>query len=182
MSQMYPDYVYDANAYEFMAEADLAKGNKPAAAAMLTEYEKQGGRDPGRAEELGIAGRRTGRAARQRPPRSTASTTSIRWTKTCIAISAICGSRKITTPARSANTRRVLAMQPLDQASAQFDLAQAYFAAGQKDKAEDNVLQALEAAPDYRPAQKLLLQLQGSRERKIDRWLLPLKSIWIPPN
>ena len=50
--QMYPQYVYDANAYEFIAEADLAKGNKPAAAAILTEYEKQGGRDPEALKQL----------------------------------------------------------------------------------------------------------------------------------
>ncbi len=61
----------------------------------------------------------------------------------------------------------VVAMHPLDRASAQFDLAQAYFAAGQQDKAEDNVLAALEAAPDYRPAQKLLLQLEDSEKGKI---------------
>ena len=57
-------------------------------------------------------------------------------------------------------------MHPLDEASAQFDLAQAYFDAGQKDKAEENVLQALEAAPDYRPAQKLLLQLEDPEKGK----------------
>ena len=62
--------------------------------------------------------------------------------------------------------RRVVALHPLDKASAEFNLAQAYFAAGQRDKAEDNVLQALEAAPDYRPAQKLLLQLQDSEKGK----------------
>ncbi len=45
-------------------------------------------------------------------------------------------------------------------------LAQAYFDAGQKDKAEDNVLQALEAAPDFRPAQKLLLQIHSSEKGK----------------
>ena len=61
----------------------------------------------------------------------------------------------------------VLALHPLDKASAQFNLAHAYFAAGQKDKAEDHVLASLEAAPDYRPAQKLLLQLEGLREREI---------------
>ena len=60
----------------------------------------------------------------------------------------------------------MIALHPLDKASAQFNLAQAYFAAGQKDKAEDNVLQSLEAAPDYRPAQKLLLQLQDSEKGK----------------
>jgi len=62
--------------------------------------------------------------------------------------------------------RAVVAMHPLDKASAQFELAQAYFAAGQSDKAEENVLQALETAPDYRPAQKLLLQLQDSKKGK----------------
>jgi tetratricopeptide (TPR) repeat protein len=60
----------------------------------------------------------------------------------------------------------VVATQPLDKASAQFDLAQAYFAAGQTGKAEESVLQALETAPDYRPAQKLLLQLQDSKKGK----------------
>ena len=38
---MYPDYVYTANAYEFMAEADLAKGNKQAAAASADAITKR---------------------------------------------------------------------------------------------------------------------------------------------
>ena len=63
----------------------------------------------------------------------------------------------------------VIAMHPLDKASAEFNLAQAYFAAGQRDKAEENVLLALEAAPGYRPALKLLLQLQGFRGRENKR-------------
>jgi Tfp pilus assembly protein PilF len=62
-------------------------------------------------------------------------------------------------------------MHPLDKASAQFNLAQAYFAAGQKDKAETNVLAALEAAPDFRPAQKLLCRSKTPRKGN-DRWPL----------
>ena len=54
----------------------------------------------------------------------------------------------------------LVASNPLDKAGAEFSLAQAYFAAGQRDKAEDSVLAALETAPGYRPAQKLLLELQ----------------------
>ena len=54
----------------------------------------------------------------------------------------------------------LVATGPLDKAGAQFNLARAYFAAGQKDKAEESVLAALETAPGYRPAQKLLLELQ----------------------
>ena len=50
--QLYPDYVYPANPYEFMAQADLAKGNKQAAIAILTDYEKMGGRDPQALKQL----------------------------------------------------------------------------------------------------------------------------------
>ncbi len=50
--RMYPQYVYDANAYQFIAEADLAKDNKQAAAAILTDYEKEGGRDPATLKQL----------------------------------------------------------------------------------------------------------------------------------
>ena len=57
------------------------------------------------------------------------------------------------------------ASNPVDKAGAQFDLAQAYFAVGQMDKAEDSVLGALETAPGYRPAQKLLLELQKTPEK-----------------
>ena len=54
----------------------------------------------------------------------------------------------------------VVASNPIDKAGAEFHLAQAYLAAGQKDKAQESVLAALETAPGYRPAQKLLLELQ----------------------
>jgi tetratricopeptide (TPR) repeat protein len=59
----------------------------------------------------------------------------------------------------------VLASNPVDKAGAEYNLAQAYFAAGQKDKAQDSVLAALEVAPGYRPAQKLLLELQQTSSK-----------------
>ncbi len=43
----------------------------------------------------------------------------------------------------------VLAMKPLDMASAEFDVAKAYLAAGDKAKAEESVLASLEVAPGY---------------------------------
>ena len=60
----------------------------------------------------------------------------------------------------------VVAMKPLDKAWAEFDLAQAYYAAGDKAKAEETVLLSLEVAPGFKPAQKLLLELQASVERR----------------
>ena len=53
-----------------------------------------------------------------------------------------------------------VASQPVDKAGAEFHLAQAYLAAGQRDKAEDSLLAALEIAPGYRDAQKMLLELK----------------------
>ena len=58
----------------------------------------------------------------------------------------------------------VVASHPIDKAGAEFHLAQAYLAAGQKDKAQESVLAALEAAPGYRPAQKMLLELNQSQK------------------
>ena len=88
-------------------------------------------------------------------------------TKSCTATSATCGSRRRIIRARFANTPRWWRSHPLDKASAQFNLAQAYFAAGQRDKAEEHVLASLEAAPGFRPAQKLLLADRRLRERKM---------------
>ena len=55
-------------------------------------------------------------------------------------------------------------LKPLDQASAQYNLAHAYFAAGQRDQAEEHLLASLEAAPGYRPAQKLLLEIKDAEK------------------
>ena len=59
----------------------------------------------------------------------------------------------------------MVALNPLDKAGAQFKLAQAYYAAGQRDKAEESVLASLEAAPGYRPAQKLLLEIEHPEQK-----------------
>src|SRR5258705_613959 len=50
--QLYPDYVYPANPYEFMAQADLGKGNKQAAVVILPDYETMGGRNPQALKQL----------------------------------------------------------------------------------------------------------------------------------
>jgi tetratricopeptide (TPR) repeat protein len=162
---MYPDYVYDANAYAFLAEAFLAKGNKQGAVAVLTDYERLGGRSPETLKELASLEEELGDAKEA--------------AATLDRINAI-------DPVNDEDLHRhlgdlwfaqnnftgaireygaVVASHPQDKASAEFQLARAYFAAGQRDKAEENVLLALEAAPDYRPAQQLLLQLQDDTRK-----------------
>ena len=60
----------------------------------------------------------------------------------------------------------VVAKSPLDPAQAHYDLARAYLADHQTEKASEECLNALEAAPGFRPAQKLLLELNNSQTPK----------------
>jgi tetratricopeptide (TPR) repeat protein len=77
--RLYPEYVHDANAYEFLAELRSAKGDKAGA----------------------MAGSRTPRRRSTRSTRFTRSTTRI-----CTAVSGLSGSSRRTSPARCASTPR----------------------------------------------------------------------------
>jgi len=57
----------------------------------------------------------------------------------------------------------VLALKPVDLASAHTDLAESYFKGGKKAEAKRETLAALEIAPGYERAQSLLLELAGAR-------------------
>ncbi|MGH9716447.1 MAG: tetratricopeptide repeat protein [Candidatus Acidiferrales bacterium] len=160
--ELYPQYIYDANAYEFIAEADVAKGNKGAAAAELTDYEHGGGRDPDTLKELATLEQGLGE-----PKKAAATLDRINYIYPMDEdlhrrLGTLWLAQKNYTGAiREFNA--AVDMHPLDKASAEYDLAEAYFDAGQRAKAENCVLTSLEAAPDYQPAQKLLLQLHGSQ-------------------
>jgi len=53
----------------------------------------------------------------------------------------------------------VVDYKPIDPARAHYDLARAYHLAHEDEKAKDELVAALETAPGYRQAQKLLLEL-----------------------
>jgi len=158
--RMYPQYVFGANAYEFIAEADIAKQDKKAAASILKEYEKHGGSDPATLKQLASLEEGLGE------PEEAAATLGrlIDIYPIDEGLHRRLGALLLAQgnyPGAIREFSAVLDMHPLDRASAEFDLAQAYFDAGQRDKAKNYVLLSLEAAPDYRPAQKLLLKLVG---------------------
>jgi len=163
--RLYPDYVYDANVYEFLAEAYLAQEDKQAAATVLTEYEKLGGHNPATLKELASLEEGLGN-----PKEAAATLDRINYIyPNDEPLHRHLGDlwfEQGNYPGAIREYTSAVAMQPADKASAEFNLARAYFAAGQTEKAEENVLEALEAAPDYRPAQKLLLQLQASTKGK----------------
>ncbi len=161
---MYPEYTGDTNAYEFLAEAHLAKGDKRAAAEALTAYEKAAGHNPRTLKELASLEEDLGN-----PKEAAATLDRINYIDPVDEdLHRRLGKLWLAEENYGGAIREydaVVAMHPLDTASAQFSLAQAYFAAGQRDKAQEHVLASLEAAPGYRPAQKLLLELQDSAKR-----------------
>jgi tetratricopeptide (TPR) repeat protein len=56
----------------------------------------------------------------------------------------------------------LLALDPVDKADANLKIAQAYNALGDEEKTMEYLLTALDIAPQYRPAQALLLELSRS--------------------
>ena len=56
-------------------------------------------------------------------------------------------------------------MKPIDAAGSHYNLARAWQATGQKDQAREEAVLALEAAPNFRPAQKLLLEVSGESDK-----------------
>jgi tetratricopeptide (TPR) repeat protein len=158
--KMYPQYIGDANPYEFLADSELIKGDKQAAMNALMGYEKMGGESPAALKKLASLEEELGH------PKEAAATLDHvnfiypededlhrRLGTLWLAQGNDAGAVREYTA--------VLAMKPLDMASAEFNLAQAYLAQGDKAKAEESVLASLEAAPGFKPAQKLLLEIEA---------------------
>jgi cellulose synthase operon protein C len=155
----YPDYVYPANPYQFLAQAYLAKQDKPSAVGVLTAYEKMGGRSPEALEQLASLEEEQGKL---QEAAATLDRINYIYPVHDESLHRHLGDLWFDLKNYTGAIREytaVLALNPLDQASAQYNIARAYFSAGQLDQANQHVLASLEFAPGYRPAQKLLLQL-----------------------
>jgi tetratricopeptide (TPR) repeat protein len=159
---LYPEYVGDANTYELMAAAARARGDAKAEAASLMAYEHAGGQMPDAFKRLAeledTAGQKSEAIA-------TLERLNYIYPVKDEDLHRKLGDllyeqKQFDGAIREYNA--VVSSNPVDKAGAEFNLAQAYFAAGKKDKAQDSVLAALEIAPGFRPAQKLLLELQQS--------------------
>jgi tetratricopeptide (TPR) repeat protein len=157
---LYPQYVEDANAYELMAAADKALGDAKAEAATLTAYEHAGGQSPDALTRLATLESDSGDDAEAI---ATLERINYIYPVKNEALHHRLGDLLYAKKNYDGAVREysaLVASNPVDKAGAQFVLAQAYFAAGEKEKAQDSVLAALETAPGFRPAQKLLLQIQ----------------------
>ncbi len=164
--QLYPDYVYTANAYEFLTEAYLAKGNKPSAKEVLTDYEKRGGRNPEALKKLASLEEESGDKV---AAAATLDRINYFYPVNDEELHRHLGTVWFDQKNYAGALREfaaVVALHPLDQADAQYNLARAYLAEGERDKAEEHILASLEAAPSFRPAQQMLLQIEDSEKGK----------------
>jgi tetratricopeptide (TPR) repeat protein len=156
---MYPEYVGEANAYELVADAEKAKGDTKAEAVALIAYEHEGGQEPAVLKRLATLEESAGQPAEAA---STLKRLNYIYPVKDEELHHHLGDLLYAQKQYDGAIREyiaVVASTPLDRAGAEFHLAQAYLASGQKDKAEESVLAALESAPGYRPAQKMLLEL-----------------------
>ena len=157
---MYPEYVGDASAYELIADAAKAKGDAKTEGANLTAYRNEGGQMPELLKRLAALEDAAGQHAEAA---GTLERLNYIYPVKDEELHRKLGDLLYAQKQYDGAIREygaVVASNPVDKAGAEFNLAQAYLAAGQRDKAQESVLAALETAPGYRPAQKLLLQLQ----------------------
>jgi tetratricopeptide (TPR) repeat protein len=155
---IYPDYVEAGNVYQFLADAYVAKDNKPAAIAELERYAKAGGRSPDTLKQLATLLEEAGdkKAAAEVLER-------LNYIEPIDEdLHRRLGDLYFglgNTAAAIREYRAVLAKAPTDPAASHFNLAKAYKSANRPGDAKDELLLSLEAAPGFRPAQKMLLEL-----------------------
>jgi len=157
---LYPDYVEAGNVYNFVAQACLKKGDKACAMDELGRYNKIGGRDSDTVKQYATLLEEAGKtkeaaAALERLNYIYPLDTNLHERLGGLLL-------KINdAPAAVVEYQALVDLHPIDMAGSHYNLARAYKAAGQNDQAREEAINALEAAPDFRPAQKLLLELSG---------------------
>jgi tetratricopeptide (TPR) repeat protein len=155
---LYPVYVESGNPYVLLAKAHEESGDKAAALESLVAYEKHGGKDPETVNKLADLLNEAGRREE--------------------AVHVLEGLIYVVPMDNSIHSRlgewyleanrgpeavrefnALLASNPLDLAGAHFNLARTYHKMKDRERTRKHLLAALEAAPSFRPAQRLLLEI-----------------------
>jgi tetratricopeptide (TPR) repeat protein len=157
---MFPEYVGGESPYRHLAQIHERAGNPQAAAAELAKLTALNENDYDAnlklAELLELTGDRAGAAAALERAVWISPYDLSLHTRMADLYTAT-GER-----AKVVNARRaLLALQPVDRAEALYQLALAYFEAGDREAARREVLRALEQAPNFEKAQQLLLRIRG---------------------
>ncbi len=154
----YPDYVGHRSPYEFVAEAYIGMGDKTSATHELEKYRDAGGTDVDVLKRLADLELDSGN-------KTQAQTTLTKLNSIYPEDEEIhrrLGSLLLESGDAEGAVREgkaLVALKPNDVAESRYELAKALNAAHRPGEAKDQVVLALEAAPSFKPAQQLLLQL-----------------------
>jgi Tfp pilus assembly protein PilF len=155
--EYYPDYVEGDSTYELIMEASLGKNDKAGAIRDLESYRDHGGTKVEMLKRLAKLEQDAGNA---KQAELTLYTLNNIYPQDEEIHQRLGGLLLASDPAGAVREyRAVLALKPGDTAESHYNLAKALQAAHQSGEAKDQVVLALEAAPDFKPAQQLLLQL-----------------------
>jgi cellulose synthase operon protein C len=157
---IYSDFVEAGSVYEALDRAYEATGEKAKGMEQLERYAEVGGRDPDTLDHLADL---QAEAGDKRGAARTLERLNYVYVRDEHAHQKL-GDLELELNNPTAAIREyqaVLAGKPVDPAGAHFQLAKALQAAKRPAEARDEVFSALELAPEYKPAQKLLLELSN---------------------
>ena len=155
---LYADYVEAANVYEFLAEAYLAKNEKGKAADELERYSSVGGRNPATLKRLATLETEEGRKPQAVKTLERLNLIYLKDEQAHLQLGNLY--MDLGNPTNAIREyQALLAGSPIDVAGAHYQLAKAFQSTKRIDEAREEVISALEAAPGFKPAQKLLLEL-----------------------
>ncbi len=155
----FPLYAGIGNPYELLANIYLAQDNKQAALEQLQEWFHQRGRNPETFRKLADLQAELGR----KPDAIRTLEESLQVSMFSVETHETLGRWLLESEDSDKAVREfraVLEMDPADKAQAHYRLATAHWELSDRANAREQVLTALEIAPGYRDAQKLLLQLR----------------------
>lgn len=162
--EMLPEVTSSGSAYEMLADAEEGAGKPDAAIAALLSWRKAGGWDPASMRKLGAL-----LIAAKRDAEATEVLAAVNYADPLAVDGHDQLGQLLLAQKRGADALReyqvLLALQPLDTAAANFGMASSYRQTGDNARARRFLLESLDTAPNYRPAQKLLLEMTGDRKQ-----------------
>jgi len=162
--ELYPEHSGPDSPYLLLARAHDKAGERPEALQTLLDYRKAGGWDPGALRELA-----KWLDEAKRPDDALEVLSAVNYVDPMNGDQHIVLGERLLTGAKNEEALREfrvqLALNPHDPAPGHFGMARALRALGDRPASRRHLLDALETAPHYKPAQDLLLQMIEERKR-----------------
>jgi tetratricopeptide (TPR) repeat protein len=161
---LYPEHSGPDSPYLLLARAYDKAGERPQALQTLLDYRKAGGWDPGALRELA-----KWLDEAKRPDDALEVLSAVNYVDPMNGDQHVVLGERLLSSARNEDALREfrvqLALNPHDPAPGHFGMARALRALGDQPASRRHLLDALETAPHYKPAQELLLQMIEERKR-----------------